>query len=539
MFQLPELQPAAAKSKLALEQATAALHAGDRGDAERLLRKHLLEQPQDAAALTKLAELVIGEQRIEEGTMLLRRAAGADATNQRRMALIGHLHRSIGAQAALEEIEKLPASLRTDFNVLAIEAACQGSLGNHDRQIAIYEELAQAVPRNAPLLKTLGDALKTVGRTDDAIAALRKAIEARPSYGEGWWTLSNLKSHKFSDRDISTMRKALRHKISEEDALHFHFALGAAHEQRSDYANSFKHYEAGNALRRKGLHADTMRITGLIDRAVATYVPELFERHRGVGHPARDPIFVVGLHRSGSTLIEQILASHPLIEGTAELTVMQNIWERLGRIASLHDRGPFQELLELGSAAIRVIGEEYIERTRAFRMTDRPYFVDKLPANWMHLGLIRLALPNATIIEARRHPMACGFSNFKQNYASGIRFAYSLESIGYFYRDYVRFMDHFDRLQPAAVHRVLNERLIDDPEGEIRRMLDFIGLPFNPACLEFHRNKRAVRTPSAEQVRRPINRDGVDNWRHYECWLGPLKEALGPALELWAKRPQP
>lgn len=533
MSHLPRFQPASAKSKLVLEQAAAALHAGDRGDAERLLRRHLLEQPQDAAALSRLAELVIGEQQVEEATMLLRRAAGADPTNDRRMALIFHLHRYIGAQATLEEIEKLPASLRNNFTVLAIEAACQGSLGDHDRQIAIYEELAQADPRNAPLLKTLGDALKTVGRTDDAIAVLRKAVDARPSYGEGWWTLSNFKSHKFGDRDISIMRKALRQKISEEDALHFHFALGAAYEQRGDFANSFKHYEAGNALRRKGFNSDSVRITGLIDRAVATYVPELFARHRGHGHPASDPIFVVGLHRSGSTLIEQILASHLLIEGTAELSVMQFLWERLGRMASLHGRGPWQEMAELDGAAITAIGEEYVERTRAFRMTDRPYFVDKLPANWMHLGLIRLALPNATIIEARRHPMACGFSNFKQNYASGIRFSYSLESIGHFYRDYVRFMDHFDQVQPGTVHRVLNERLIDDPEGEVRKMLEFIGVPFDPACLEFHRNKRAVRTPSAEQVRRPINRDGVDSWRRYEQWLGPMKEALGPALDSW------
>lgn len=537
MSHLPGFQPAAAKSRLTLEQAAAALHAGDRGDAERLLRKHLLEQPQDAAALTKLAELVIGEQRVEEATMLLRRAAGADPTNDRRLALIWHLQRYIGAQATIEEIERLPPSLRNNVHVLAVEAACRGSLGEHDRQIAIYEELAQVDPNNAALLKSWGDALKTIGQTDEAIAMLRKAVEARPSYGEGWWTLSNFKSHKFSDRDITTMRKALRQKISEEDALHFHFTLGAAYEQRSEFANSFKHYEAGNALRRKGFNPDSMRITGLIDRAVATYVPELFERHEGCGHPSSDPIFVVGLHRSGSTLIEQILASHPLIEGTAELTVMQYIWERLGRIASLHGRDPFQELVELDSAAIRAIGEEYIERTRAFRMTDRPHFVDKLPANWMHLGLIRLALPNATIIEARRHPMACGFSNFKQNYASGILFSYSLDSIGYFYRDYVRFMDHIDRLQPGRVHRVLNERLIDDPEGEVRRMLDFIGLPFDPACLESHRNKRAIRTPSAEQVRRPINRDGVDSWRHYEQWLEPMKQALGPALESWDRAP--
>ena len=253
---VPGLLPAAARSKLALEQATAALNAGDRGDAERLLRKHLLEQPQDAAALAKLAELVIGEHHVEEATMLLRRAAGADPTAVRRMALICHLHCYIGAQPALEEIEKLPPGLRTDLNVLAIEAACQGSLGNHDRQIGIYEKLAQVDPRNAALLKSLGDALKTVGRTDDAIAAVRKAVEARPSYGEGWWTLSNFKSHKFSERDISTMRKALRRKLTDEDALHFHFALGAAHEQRSEFANSFRHYEAGNALPAQGASAD-------------------------------------------------------------------------------------------------------------------------------------------------------------------------------------------------------------------------------------------------------------------------------------------
>jgi hypothetical protein len=214
---------------------------------------------------------------------------------------------------------------------------------------------------------------------------------------------------------------------------------------------------------------------------------------------------------------------------------MQFLWERLARIASLSDRGPFQALLELDGRAITAIGEEYIERTRAYRKTDRPHFIDKLPANWVHSGLIRLVLPKAKIIDARRHPMACGFSNFKQNYASGIRFSYSLESIGYFYRDYVRFMDHIDRVQPGAVHRVLNERLIDDPEREVRRMLNFIRLPFDPACLKFHRNKRAIRTPSAEQVRRPINRDGVDSWRHYEQWLQPMKEALGQAVDTWDK----
>ena len=535
MFEAPKVLSAAARSRLVLEQATLSLHAGNRADAERLLRKHLLEQPRDAMALAKLAELAISQQHIEEATMLLRRAAGVDPIASRLLALIWHLQCHVGAQATLEEIEKLPPSQRQDPNVLAIEATCRGLLGDHRRQVEIYEQLAQAFPGDAAVSKTLGDALKTVGRTDDAVAALEQAIEARPTYGEAWWTLSNFKSYKFSDRAVSAMRRALRGRLSDDDALHFHFALGAAFEQRGDFANSFRHYEDGNAIRRKGLDPASMRITGFIDEAIASCNAEVFDRHKGEGCAAIDPIFVVGLHRSGSTLIEQILACHPLIEGASELKVMQGLWDRLRRAASVHGRSVFEELLSLNGAAITAIGEEYIERARPFRMTDRPYFVDKLPANWIHLAAIRLALPNAKIIDARRHPMACGFSNFKQNYASGIAFSYSQESIGFFYRDYLRFMDHFDRVQPGAIHHVLNERLVEDPDGEVRRMLDFIGVPFDPACLESHTNKRAIRTPSAEQVRRPINSDGVHQWRHYESWLGPLKEALGPALDQWDK----
>jgi len=529
------LPPAAAKSKLVLEQATAALQAGDLGDAERLLRKHLLEQPRDAAALAKLAELAIDQKHVEEATVLLRRAAGADPSPQRQIALVNHMQRFGGAELTIREIEALPLNVRTRFDMQAIEAASRGYLGDYDRQIAIYEELARLNPGNASLWKTLGDAYKTVGRTDDAVAALRKAILAQPTYGEGFWTLSNFKSFRFTGRDISAMKKALRGKLTDEDALHFHFALGKAYEDRNDYARSFEHYDAGNRIRIADLSPSALRITGFVDRAIASYPPALFEHHGGGGCQAPDPIFVLGLHRSGSTLIEQILASHSMIEGTVELTIMTQIWERLGRIAALSGRGHFQELHRLDGAEIRKIGEEYLERARAFRLTDRPYFVDKLPANWMYLGLIRLALPNAKIIDARRHPMACGFSNFKQNYASGISFSYSQESIGHFYRDYVRFMDHIGRVQPGAVHRVLNERLIDDPEGETRAFLDFVGVPFDPACLEPHKNKRAVQTPSAEQVRRPINRDGVDSWRPYEPWLGPLKQALGDALENWDK----
>ena len=523
----------AARSKLIREQAAAALRAGDSGDAERLLRKHLLDQPGDADALTMLAGIKADQRQVEEATALLRRAANADPGPQRQIALIRHFQQFVGAALALKEVLALPPAARLSFDMQATEAAMLGALGEHDRQIAIYERLTASNPASHALWKTLGDTLKTVGRFDEAVAALRRSIEARPDYGEAWWTLSNFKKFAFTDRDLKAMTKALRGKLSDEDALHFHFALGKAYEDRGDYPRSFRHYDAGKALRRKASPPNPAWTTDFVNRATAALTPALFTGRAGLGCTAPGPIFVLGLHRSGSTLVEQILASHPLIEGTHELTVMQQIWDRLGRIGALSGRGQFQELLQLDGPALAGLGAEYIERTRASRFTDRPYFVDKLPANWMNIGLIRLILPNAKIIDARRHPMACGFSNFKQNYASGITFSFSQESIGAFYRDYLRFMAHIDAVQPGAVHRILNERLIDDPEGETRRLIDYLGLPFDEACLAPHRNTRAVATPSAEQVRRPINRDGVDAWRHYEPWLGPMKAALGDALERW------
>ena len=533
MLQSASLPAPPARSKLAREQAAAALQSGDAGDAERLLRKHLLEQPADAEALTMLAALKVDQRQIEEATALLRRAAGADPSPQRQIALIRHFQAHVGAELALKEIESLPPGARLSFDMQATEAAMLGALGEHERQIAIYERLSAANPANHALWKTLGDSFKTVGRYDEAVAALRRSIDARPSYGEAWWTLSNFKAFKFTERDLSAMNKALRGKLSDEDALHFHFALGKAYEDRGDYPKSFRHYGAGKAIRRKASPPNPMWTRDFVDRATAALSPALFAHHQGGGCPAPDPIFVLGLHRSGSTLVEQILSCHPLIEGTQELTVMQQIWDRLGRIGALSGRGPFQELMQLDGQALASLGAEYIERTRASRFTDRPHFVDKLPANWMNIGLIRLALPNAKIIDARRHPMACGFSNFKQNYASGITFAHSQESIGAFYRDYLRFMAHIDAVQPGTVHRILNEKLIDDPEGQTRRLIDYLGLPFDDACLSPHRNKRAVATPSAEQVRRPINRDGVDAWRHCEPWLGPMKAALGDAFDRW------
>ena len=518
------------RSKVALDFASAALRSGNRLKAQMLLRDRLAEDPSDADALTVLAQISVEDRRIEDATVLLRRAVSADPTPERRLALIEHLQKHAGPALALSEFEELPSEFRTRFEVSGMEAKTLGLLGMHDAQIDTYKRMLRQQPNRAGTWMNLANALRTVGRTDEAVKALKRATKLQPTMGQAYWALANFKSYRFTRPDIAQMVQALRKDVSLEEALHIHFALGKAYEDQAEYEPSFRHYSAGNALRTRQLDLSSIPITEPVQDALEHCRPETFERLSGAGCDARDPIFVFGLHRSGSTLIEQLLASHPQIEGTSELTVMNAIVSRFRRSSGR----TIGEIIEtLSPAEITAIGEEYLQRTRPFRQTGKPYFVDKMPGNWINATLIRLALPNARMIDARRYPMACGFSNFKQNYASGVTFSYSLRSIGEFYYDYWRFMRHFDAVQPGAVHRVLNERLIEDPEGEVRRLLDYIGVPFADSCLEFHTNTRAVRTPSAEQVRRPINRDGVDYWRHYEPWLGELEEALGPALEGW------
>lgn len=512
--------------------AAAALRSGNVAGARQMLHDLVAQDPRDADSLQMLAEIAAADAAIEQATVLLRRAVAADPSTRRRIALILHLQRFARPAVALQEIEQLPQTVRDEFEIRSIEAALVGVLGMHERQIALYQAMARERPSQPALWVSLGNALKTFGRSDEAVTALRRALKAAPEHGDAWWTLANFKSFKFSSADVARMREALRQKISDDDAARIHFALGKAFEDSRDYQESFAQYAAGNEIRARDFAPEESSVSKLVDESIATFDHAFFERNRNAGCPEDGPIFVVGLNRSGSTLIEQILASHPLVEGTTELVVMKSISERLARSSG---KTAAAAIAAMDGRALRAIGEEYVERTRAFRQTDRPYFVDKMPANWTHLPLIRAALPNARIVDARRHPLACGFSNFKQYYASGAGFSYRLQTIGKFYRDYWRFMRHFESVQPGVACRVINEQLIEEPEGQVRRMLEQLGLPFEASCLEFYKNERAVRTPSAEQVRRPINREGVDTWRHYEPWLADLKDALGPALDSWAE----
>ena len=438
---------------------------------------------------------------------------------------------------ALAQLRAFPDEFRGEFQLVAHEADLLGKLGDHDGEIALLRNLTERHPDMASLWISIANAQKTLGRTGDAVATLRHAIAIAPDTGKPWWLLSDFKSFRFTDHDVATMEAMLKHGIPATELVPLHFALAKANEDRGEAQAAFDHYATGNALRAATIDPRGAVLTPKVDRAIALFTGDFLTARAGQGAPDPAPIFIVGLQRSGSTLIEQILASHPLIEGTAELPLIPQINREIAYDDTLPPGDMFDRIAALDADRLRALGELYLARAAVFRATDRPYFVDKLPGNWTNIGLIRLILPQATIIDARRHPLATGFSNFKQNYGAGALFSYDLATIGRYYRDYLRMMTHFEQVDPGAVHRLVNEQLIDDFEPQVCALLDHVGVMFDPACLTFHTNARAVRTPSAEQVRRPINRDGVDQWRSVEPMLGPLKQALGPALTGWNAAP--
>jgi tetratricopeptide (TPR) repeat protein len=418
-----------------------------------------------------------------------------------------------------------------------LKAAILVRVGDYEQAIDIYRAVLADRPEQPKVWMSLGHALKTVGRVAESILAYRTSIAKLPTLGESYWSLANLKTFRFADGDIAAMRARLAGELSEEDRFHFEFALGKALEDAADFEGSFRHYAEGNRLRRALIDYDPDDLSDQRRRAGRLFTPDFFARRAG-GHPASDPIFVVGMPRSGSTLVEQILASHPLIEGTMELPDLPTIARRLAgrKLKGEASRYP-EALADLTEEERRALGQEYLDATRIQRKTDRPFFIDKLPNNFAHAGLIHLILPNARIVDVRRHPMGCCFSCFKQHFARGQGFSYDLDEVGRYYRDYVGLMAVFDGALPGRVHRIFYERLIADTEGEVRRLLEHVGVPFDDACLRFHETRRAVRTPSSEQVRQPIFSDGMDQWRSFDPWLDPLRDALGSVLTCYPETP--
>jgi tetratricopeptide (TPR) repeat protein len=411
-------------------------------------------------------------------------------------------------------------------------AACLGLVGEYERAIEIYDVLLAEFPGQPKIWMSFGHALRTAGRRDQALAAYHRCLEQAPGLGEAYWSIANLKTAPFTREQEAAMRRQLADPaLGAEDRLHFHYALGKALEDRGDYADSFRQYADGARLRRAERPYDAAESHDQMLRSKALFIEGFFAERAGGGSPAPDPIFIVGLPRAGSTLIEQILASHSAVEGTMELPDITTLARRLGRPGSRAEGRRYPEALaDLDGEARLALGEEYLERTRIHRKKGRPLFIDKMPNNLHHIGLIRLILPNAKIIDARRAPMASCFSAFKQLFARGHAFSYDLTDLGLYYRDYIALMDHFDAVLPGRICRVIYEDVVENTERQVRRLLDYCGLPFEAACLRFHENDRPVRTASSEQVRRPIFREGLEQWRHFEPWLGPLAAALGPNL---------
>lgn len=513
-----------------------ALAAGDLPRAESLLRPYLKDRPTDVAAIRMMAELAARIGRLVDAENLLRRALElAPQFTAARANLATVLYKQQRPTEAIAELDAIDTAEATPGQN-SLRAAAISRLGGHEEAIALYREVLARRPDEPRIWMSLGHNLRTVGRTDEAIEAYRRAVRINPALGEIWWSLANLKTFRFTDEDVAAMEAALGQPgLVEEDRVHLHFALGKALEDRQSWEGSFAHYAEANRERRRALDYDAAEFSGMTDRHIAFFTPEFFAARDGFGCPAADPIFIVGLPRAGSTLIEQILSSHPQVEGTTEHPDIPILVRRLAGDARMAD-GRYPELLaDLGADDAKALGEEYLERVGVQRLTDRPFFIDKLPNNWMHVGFIRLILPNAKIVDARRHPLACGFSNFKQHFARGQGFSYDLADLGAYYRDYIRLTRHWDSVLPGVVQRIVNEDLVADPAGEVRRLVEGLGLPWDDACLAHHENTRAVRTPSAEQVRQPVNAAGVGQWRHYEPWLGPLKDALGDTVADWRR----
>jgi tetratricopeptide (TPR) repeat protein len=512
--------------------ATALFSDGDLLPAENLVRAYLLKHGNQVEAMRLLARIGMAREVLDDAEILLEAvlelAPDYDAArfDYARVLLDRQKH-----QRSREQLQTLLAREPENRQYKTLYATACVGVGDQETALAIYRSILVDSPRAADVHLSVAHALKTLGRRDEAIDSYRAAAAARPSYGDAYWSLANLKTYRFIEDEIARMRaEEAARSTPLVDRYHLCFALAKALEDRGQYEESFRFYERGNALKKSESHyrPEPIERNTRLQKEICTR--EFFAGREGSGAQNPDPIFIVGLPRAGSTLLEQILASHSLVEGTAELAdIPRIVVEFQGRDPDLVNPRYPRVLGELAPEEFLRLGEKYLSDTHAYR-TNTPFFIDKMPNNFRHLGLIHLMLPNAKIIDARREPMACCFSNLKQLFASGQEFTYSVEDIARYYRTYLDLMAHWDAVLPGRVLRICHEDVVDDLEGNVRRILDFCGLEFQPACVAFHKTERSVRTASSEQVRQPIYREGLDQWKNFEPWLGSLKETLGDAL---------
>jgi tetratricopeptide (TPR) repeat protein len=501
---------------------------GEISAAEQVVRQYLLTHGNHIEGMRLLAQIGMKLDVVDDAEVLLEQvlvlAPDYHAARYEYAIALLNRHKHVRAR---EEMDKLLATDPNNRLYRTTRATICAGFGDYAQALPLYRQILAETPSEPELHLSIGHALKTLGQTQDAIESYRAATAVRPQYGEAYWSLANLKTYRFTDAEVAGMRAWEAANVQPADRYHLCFALGKALEDRGEYAESFAFYERGNALKKTECRyrPEPLERNAQLQAAVCTR--EFFAARQGFGSTDPSPIFIVGLPRSGSTLIEQILSSHSRVEGTMELADIPRLVQDL-RGREQTDSAPRYPgvLAELGAPEFMRLGEKYLDDTRVYRK-GKPFFVDKMPNNFRHLGLIHLLLPNARIIDARRDPIACCFSNYKQLFASGQQFTYSIEDIARYYRMYVQLMAHWDEVLPRRILRIQHEDVVDDLEGNVRRILDFCELEFEASCIEFHHTERAVHSASSEQVRRPIYREGVDQWRHYEPWLGPLKEALG------------
>jgi tetratricopeptide (TPR) repeat protein len=496
-------------------------------------RAVLQREPTDLAAAHLLGEVLARAGDLAAAEPLLAHVVvAAPGLNLARLAYVLLLQRVGKTEAALTALQPLLAREPRHNRGRMAKAAMLAELGDHAGAVETTAAVLADFPDQPLGWLVQGNGLRTLGRIDEAVASYKRCLALDPACADAWWSLANLKAYRFAPQEVAAMA-TLVEKAPASQGGPVNFALGRAHEDAARFDKAFAAYARGNAIERGARTYDPDRTSDLVRATKALFAPSFLAERAGWGEPEPGPIFIVGLPRSGSTLVEQILASHPAVEGTRELMDVQQMADWIGS----RPGGYPAAIASLAPAAIRQLGHDYLARTRPLRRLGRPYFIDKAPWNWLHVGLIALMLPNARIIDVRRHPLGCCVSAYKQHFAGGFDFAYDLADLGRYYADYVDLMAHFDRVAPGRVCRVIYEELVADTEGQVRRLLDGLGLPFDPAVLRFFENRRAVATPSSEQVRRPVFADAVDHWRNFEPWLDALKRALGPVLVAYPAPP--
>ena len=515
--------------------ATGLFSDGDLSAAETMVRAYLLKHGNHVEAMRLLARIGIERDVLDDAELLLEAVLTLEPDyHAARLDFARALMERHKYQRAREELETLLKLEPHNRHYKTLYTSTIVGLGEHEKAVTLYRELLEDAPQPEDLHLSIAHSLKAIGKQQQCIEAYRAAAAARPSFGDAYWSLANLKTYRFTDLEITHMREEESAPgVAAPDRYHLCFALGKALEDRAQYAASWEYYERGNSLKRAESRYRPEILETNTRKQIQVFTRAFLAQRESFGVAGADPIFILGLPRAGSTLLEQILASHSLVEGTQELADIPRM------VLALQDRVPDLDnprypgvLAGMKAQDFLELGEKYLADTRVYR-TGKPFFIDKMPNNFRHIGLIHLMLPNAKIIDARREPMACCFGNLKQLFANGQEFTYSIQDIARYYRTYLDLMQHWDTVLPRRVLRVEHESVVDDLEGNVRRILDFCGLDFEPACVEFHKTARSVRTASSEQVRQPIFREGLDQWRHYEPWLLPLKDALGDAQFRW------